>query len=720
MWLADSDDPNPAMLTQTELDYRAWLEEPDFPHLPSVHAKAAARRFLDNLKGHDWPKPLYFHQYTAITKVLFQGEKLGRWDSLLDIVTGGGKTVIMAGLISYFWQVRGHQAFLILVPNTIVRERVKDDFEVRNPSYAFKEFPFFTNGDARLPERLVCKVLRDGGDAGGIRDANVVVANIHQLYEGRQSQPLEVLLSDSVGELVILNDEAHNAAADQYREVLKLLRRKTAARIDLTATPFRLDKQDLDTYPPIYEYHVQQAIRDGVVKQIIVTKPDIESVKLQYEEWDENQQVIRTLDAVEMPWEQIEKELQRGGAVRFVTAKNARRQQLQIAQSTLDYQRKCVSLDQFNRRQWEPLMLVVALSQNDAWQIYETLQKAPFGYKPDELLLVHSRQDEVENTKAFLLGRKSVDGLDKSDAELWQRSRAVRVIIAVSMLREGWDVRNIAVICLFRKFSYQRKGERIHTVYGPQIIGRGLRRIRPATERDALFTVDHPAFNHGWLWELLSAQEYAKPLNPGDAVDDAVVDEIPIESPLPTSAEPDDGAPPKPEIDIEAIINSLPDAGAAITPTLDWQAHFRALEFKTRFSSALMKITNIKHQKLGSEMTAHELPDAELNFEELNESEAGALAHMSRADLVERLQTELTNEPRQALVACFKMETAGEIVRLRAALEWVIEERFGIRCSGGLDQAEEAALRKLQFHWPQVADEFRRPEIVLGVLEGEL
>lgn len=109
---------------------------------------------------------------------------------------------------------------------------------------------------------------------------------------------------------MILNDEAHNAAAREYREVLKLLRRKTVARIDLTATPYRLDKQDLDTYPPIYEYQVQQAMRDNVVKHIVVTKPDIKSVKLQYEEWDDENQVIRTLDAEEMPWEQIEKELQ--------------------------------------------------------------------------------------------------------------------------------------------------------------------------------------------------------------------------------------------------------------------------------------------------------------------------------------------------------------------------------------------------------------------------
>ncbi len=49
--------------------------------------------------------------------------------------------------------------------------------------------------------------------------------------------------------------------------------------------------------------------------------------------------------------------------------------------------------------------------------------------------------------------------------KLWEETRKIKVIIAVSMLREGWDVKNIAVICLFRKFSYQKKGDQIHTVY---------------------------------------------------------------------------------------------------------------------------------------------------------------------------------------------------------------------------------------------------------------
>ena len=103
------------MLTQSELDYRKWMDDPDFPSLDTRQSQYA-RVFVDNLTNGTLPNPLYRHQYEAVMRVIYHGEKLGKWDSLLDIVTGGGKTVIMATLIAYFRQVRGYTKFLILVP----------------------------------------------------------------------------------------------------------------------------------------------------------------------------------------------------------------------------------------------------------------------------------------------------------------------------------------------------------------------------------------------------------------------------------------------------------------------------------------------------------------------------------------------------------------------------------------------------------------------------
>lgn len=103
------------MLTELELTYRQWCEEPDFPHLDE-RQRQYARTFITRLQDGSLSKPLYRHQYEAIMHVLFYGEKMEKWDSLMDIVTGGGKTVIMSALIAYFRQVRGYTKFLILVP----------------------------------------------------------------------------------------------------------------------------------------------------------------------------------------------------------------------------------------------------------------------------------------------------------------------------------------------------------------------------------------------------------------------------------------------------------------------------------------------------------------------------------------------------------------------------------------------------------------------------
>jgi hypothetical protein len=356
--------------------------------------------------------------------------------------------------------------------------------------------------------------------------------------------------------------------------------------------------------------------------------------------------------------------------------------------------------------------LVVALSQKDALLVHETLQKSPFNYKPDELLLVHSKQDELENRKAFLLGRKSPNGLSKEDQDLWHETRKVKVIIAVSMLREGWDVRNIAVICLFRKFSYQKKGDMIYTVYGPQIIGRGLRRIRPAGEPDHLFAIDHPAFNHSWLWKLLSATEYAKPLNPGDAVLAENIVDVPKKEDLVNPAEETDE---KPTIDIEKIIASLPDT-PDIVPIPDWQKHFTDFNFEKRVSSALQKITNVKSQRLGSANTAHEIPQDVINVEDINEIALGGSSKMTREELIRLIIDDIANEPHQALIGAFRQETAEQLHKLTNALEWIIKEKFGVEGIDKIDKTEDGVLAKMYFCLPQIFEEFRNPALILGIL----
>jgi len=705
-------------ITQTELDFRKWCENPDFPHLEETqlhHAKAFVDRIINNEE--EFPLALYNHQKEAILRTIFNGEKLGKWEVLMDIVTGGGKTVIMAGLVAYFWQVHRIQKFLIITPNTIVRERVKDDFETTSSVFAYNDFPFFFNSFSHIPERMVCKVLREKQDAASIKDANIIIANIHQLYDGRES--LDLLMADNITpEFVVINDEAHNAAADQYREVLKTMRRKLHARIDLTATPYRLDKEDLDTYPPIYEYSVGQAMKDRTVKQVVVTKPDIESVRMQYEEWDDENKVVRILDAQEMQWEEIEKELKRGGAVKFVTTETARRQQLQIAHDCcLASQIKRVPRNPDGEKQWEPLMLVIAVSLKDAEKIYETLQKKPFNYKPEQLLLVHSKQEEIENKKAFLLNRSNANGLSKEDAVIWQKTRSVRIIIAVSMLREGWDVRNISVICLFRKFSYQQKGDRIYSIYGPQIIGRGLRKIRIGKkEVDHLLVADHPAFDHDWLWEYMGAEVFGSIKNEEEV--EGVLDELDEKAKqesLLIEPEIDNGDNNQEEPDVESWIEGLPNA-ESIQPIADWKKYFQELDIKKKIKDATQNIVGLKTKAIGSGNTAHEIPEGSLNLpSEINESNKSNNL-VSREDKIRGIKEDVEKLPQKSLRDFGKQESAEDLIKLIEALDWILKEKYSLKSISDIETSSDKLIDEIDFTLPNIISAFRQPEIIAGII----
>ena len=286
------------------------------------------------------------------------------------------------------------------------------------------------------------------------------------------------------------------------------------------------------------------------------------------------------------------------------------------------------------------------------------------------------------------------------------------------MLREGWDVQNIAGICLFRKFTYQMKGDRTYTVYGPQIIGRGLRRTRPPNEPDYLFTIDHPAFNHGWLWELLAAQEYAKPLNPNEQVEAQYIKDLPQKELDANKTKENEGTPEDTENWIKETLSALPNA-QEIVPIADWKKYFTEFDFKKRISSAMQKITNIKSQRLGSANTSHEIPEDTINVEGINEGIGDANAPIPKEQLILELADDISHEPPQALMSVFRQETAEQLKMLSDALDWVIQEKFGVGGMQGIAQVDEGTLRKMRFQLPQILEEFRRPEVVLGILSDK-
>jgi superfamily II DNA or RNA helicase len=223
----------------------------------------------------------------------------------------------------------------------------------------------------------------------------------------------------------------------------------------------------------IIEYSVRDALVDRVIKTPVVYRPSIATVELTYTDAKTGERK----KVEEINWEDVD----RAGltATQWVTDDEPMRQQMTIALNRLKEQRLRA------KGRYTPVLFVVAVCIADAKKTRDMLQD----YFKQRTLLVTEESDEIERKKATQLGNpKDPNGYD--------------AVVSVLMLREGWDVPEVSVILLLRKFSSK--------VYGQQAIGRGLRRVRrPGMEDDdqqICAIVDHPKLDHDWLWKLFESK----------------------------------------------------------------------------------------------------------------------------------------------------------------------------------------------------------------------
>src|SRR5438445_8925628 len=105
-----------------EKQFDEWVME----GYPGV--KEDTRNFIENLLRPDRKFRLWKHQEWAILRSIYCYEVIGKKNVLLNIVTGGGKTAIIAAVIAWLKIAHSISKFLILVPNLIVRDRLEADF----------------------------------------------------------------------------------------------------------------------------------------------------------------------------------------------------------------------------------------------------------------------------------------------------------------------------------------------------------------------------------------------------------------------------------------------------------------------------------------------------------------------------------------------------------------------------------------------------------------
>jgi type III restriction enzyme len=662
-----------------EQNFRDWRQS-GYPGVPEK-----GRDFLRHINAPDFAPPLWGHQKEAINRCVYSLEVLGMKDVLTNIVTGGGKTVIIGGMIAYMMQVHGISQHLILVPNTIVRKRLLDAFDVNSEKgYVFSDFPLFFGAEVDLPERLSTHVMEVGAHAAGIRSANVIIGNVHQLYEGKDNWRV---ISENCDRLGIYNDEAHNTRAELYNDLINKLKPKRFFRLDTTATPDRLDGLHPDS-EMIYLYGIQEAMSDRTIKRVVVFEPEIEKVKFTFYDWETKQEV----SAEEVPWAEIEQ--RKIPAVRYTMSPGPMAQQLGLALECLRHQRLTVPIEADGKPAYKPLLFVVTLNIEDAKTVAKSLEEQELDGQPLKVLLLHSEQEEEQKDEAMRINRDV-------------RDSPYDAIVSVMMLREGWDVKNISAILLFRKFSYIEQGGTKFSVYGPQIIGRGLRRVNAhGKDWEQCHVVDHPIFKHDWLWEMLRAYKYREPLNPGDVIDEAKI--------------------PKPQQqgvleDVETIQKGMEEAfdlsdlppipePEVLEPITDWRAYLDDCQYDFRKMTIDQSIVQILSQILDSGLDT-------LDGSPIPKIDPTTLAQEA-PEGVDELRTKLVRRVRD-LARTALLEYDGQAdARLEIILR-VIHEHIARRLTGGVKLHDLDNLYLLQLVWhlfDQVRSNFYNPRLIGSIL----
>ena len=329
-----------------------------------------------------------------------------------DLATGVGKTFLMSSLIEYL-ALQGVRHVLVVTPGSTIQRKTLANFDEASSKYVAGAdvAPYIVTPD-NFQAASVGTVLRDPNRL------KVFVFNVQQLIRptdnvSRKVRDEDENLGDALyshlenaGDLFVIADEHHvyHEKAKAFSAAIREL--DPVALVGLTATP---DKEDFAKI--VFQYTLGEAIADGHVKvPVIVYRKD--GTK------DERTQLR---DAC----------------------------QLLGHKATAYEQYRSITSDALAVK---PCLFVVCQSIDHATEVGQILAGPGFIGDPGAVLEITSQSSDEA-----LAALAAVEAPDSP----------IRAIVSVNMLREGWDVRNIAVIVALRKLASQTLTE--------QILGRGLR-----------------------------------------------------------------------------------------------------------------------------------------------------------------------------------------------------------------------------------------------------
>lgn len=433
---------------------------------------------------------IYLHEVAALRStpaligayadqpVAAEGQDWPRY--VVKMATGSGKTKVMSLAITwaYFRALRDTDSALsstslVVAPNLIVYERLREDFEHARIFRTDPLVPPEWRHDFDLQVAL-------RGDPVPLQAPGVLLlTNVQQLYDRRvplDSNPVSAMLGTQPpkdlhapeppllqiarrGRVLVVNDEAHHLHDEvkgdtgeplvALRSLIRLHELASdglAAQLDFSATPRNVQgKVFAET---VVDYPLAQAIGDGIVKRPVIGEL---SGAAETESPDASVRYRQRIGAGIAKWRDYVEKLSPAGR--------------------------------------SPLLFVMAEDTDSADQIAAYLETVPD--LTGRVLTIHvnmsgKAKGEVR-TSELEDARTAAREVDRDDSPY-------AAIVSVLMLREGWDVRNVSVIVPLRALTAKNQ------ILPEQTLGRGLRRMTPPGSGvdETVVVIEHEAFRDLW------------------------------------------------------------------------------------------------------------------------------------------------------------------------------------------------------------------------------
>lgn len=412
---------------------------------------------------------------------------------VMDMCTGSGKTFLMAGLIEYLRR-QGIRHVMVVTPSKVVQSKTVQNFTPGTRRYIAgssvepqvttpQDYSAWRTSQASLTgqlfgadeavqlfvfniQQLIAPKEIDGETAGGGMQAT---QRRIRRFDESAGNLYEYLRSQD--DLVVIADESHlyGSQAKAFNQALRDL--KPAASIGLTASAGAQDHV-------VYRYPLYQAIAEKMVKTPVIA----------YRESgypDEGGEELQLRDALTLL---------------------ATKQAAYEAHAAANPSGKRVNA----------VLFVVCADVQHATQIASLLRSPEYLGSDDAVL-------QVDNEHEDAITMQRLEDLD-------QARSTVRVVVSVNKLKEGWDVRSIAVMVTLRAMASD--------VLTQQTIGRGLRLpFGDYTGHRTIDTLD--VLSHDSFKRMLNSEQVLKEFGLEQAVPPA---SRPVAFTTPAAGHPADGA----------------------------------------------------------------------------------------------------------------------------------------------------------------------------------